>query len=514
MILSPIVRISLLAKAALLTVAVLVLVAGCTDDGGDPTSAPAVSPPTATSAPTAAPDPTAAPAMSEPVHVVTTTNIVADWVTNIGGDHVNVFSVLPVGADPHGYQPGARDVAQIADADLVLSIGLGLEASWLRELLENAARDPSTIVELGESIDPIEFAETHIEDVELLEDLAHVIHEVEDGEISPEEGIEEIEALVKAFEAMEEGHDHEDEEEGEHHGDEDEEEGHDHEDEEEGEHHGDEDEEEGHDHEDEEEGEHHGDEDEEEGHDHEDEEEGEHHGDEDEEEGHDHGDEDHADEGLAAMVLEIIHEVEDGEMSAADAIEAIHHMTEEGEDAHAGHGHGLEDPHFWFDPLRVKVAVDEIVSQLSALDPDNAGVFSANASAYKEQLDELHTWTQSQVDVVPQDHRLLVTSHDSLGYFALLYGFEVAGVILSFTTEVEPSAEDLAHLAETIKDLGVPAVFGETTVSERLAASLATETGAQLVRLYSGSLGQEGSEAETYIGMVRTNVSRITEALK
>ena len=51
-------------------------------------------------------------------------------------------------------------------------------------------------------------------------------------------------------------------------------------------------------------------------------------------------------------------------------------------------------------------------------------------------------------------------------------------------------------------------------MSERLATSLATETGAKLVRLYSGSLGQEGSGAETYIGMVRTNVSRISEALK
>ena len=494
MILSPIVRMSLLAKAALLTVALLVALAACTDDGADPTSAPAVSPPTATTAPTAAPDPTATPAEADPVHVVSTNNIAADWVRQIGGDRVNVFSVLPIGADPHGFQPGARDVAQIADADLVLSIGLGLEASWLTELLENAARDPSTIVELAELVDPIEFAETHIEDVELLEDLAHVIHEVEDGEISAEEGLEEIEELVKAFEAMEEAHH---DEEGEDHGDEEGEEGEDH---------GDEEEEEGEDHgdEEEEEGDHHGDEDEDEGEDHGDEEEGDDHGDE----------EDHADEELTAMVLEVIHQVEEGELDAGDAIEAIEGMTEEGEDAHGGHGHGLEDPHFWFDPLRVKIAVDEIVSQLSALDPDNADAFAANASAYKEQLDELHTWTESEVAVVPDDHRLLVTSHDSLGYFALLYGFEVVGVILSTTTEVDPSAEDLVELAETIERLGVPAVFGETTVSERLATSLATETGVKLVRLYSGSLGQEGSGADTYIGMVRSNVDSIVEALK
>ena len=86
--------------------------------------------------------------------VVSTTNIVADWVENIGGEHVEVFSLLPIGVDPHTYQPGAQDVARIADADLVLSVGLGLEEAWLHELVESAARDESSIVELAELVDP------------------------------------------------------------------------------------------------------------------------------------------------------------------------------------------------------------------------------------------------------------------------------------------------------------------------------------------------------------------------
>ncbi len=371
---------------------------------------------------------TAATSPATSVRVVTTTNIMADWVENIGGDHVDVFSVVPVGADPHGFQPGARDVSRIADADLVLSVGLGLEGSWLKELLQNAARDPSTIVEIGEMVDPIEFAETHAGEVEILEEINHAVHEVEEGEISPEEGLEEIKGLIEAFE----------------------------------------------------------------------------------EEGEDHGEEGE----LPAMLLAIVTQVEDGQMEAGDAIEAIEDLTSEDEDEHAGHGHGTEDPHFWFDPLRVKIVVDEITTRLAALDPDRADVYRANASAYSAQLDELHSWTETQVEAVPEDRRLLVTSHDSLGYFANLYGFEVIGAILSITTEVEPSAVSLADLVETVRDYGVPAVFGETTVSERLATSLATEAGAELVRLYSGSLGQEGSGAETYVEMVRTNVSRITEALK
>ena len=415
-----------------------------------PTAVPPTTAPPAQPAPTAAP-PTAAPpaqpppapapeVMAEPVSVVSTTNIVADWIGNIGGDRVEVLSLLPVGADPHAYQPGAQDVAAIADADMVLAIGLGLEESWLHELLENAARDESSIVEVAEIIEPIEFGETHVEDVEILEDISHVVHEVEEGEISAEEGLMEIQEAIEAAEAMEE-------EEEEHHEEEEEE----------------------------------------------------------EEEGEMH---------LPDMVMELIAQVEAGQLDADAAIEEIEHLTEEGEEEHEDHGHGLNDPHFWFDPIRVKLVVNDLAARLSVIDPDGRDIYTSNAAAYNAQLDELHAWTEEQVAIVPGDHRYLVTSHESFGYFAEVYGFEVVGVILSTTTEVEPSPADLVELTHEVEEYGVPAIFGETTVSDRLAESIASESGAELVRLYSGSLGTEGSGAETYLDMVRTNVQRIVDALK
>ena len=189
----------------------------------------------------------------------------------------------------------------------------------------------------------------------------------------------------------------------------------------------------------------------------------------------------------------------------------------EAEDAHGdeGHDHGALDPHFWFDPARVEVAVKVIAARLSAIDPESTDLYFANASAYAEELDELHAWTQEQVKLVSPERRLLVTSHDSLSYFAEIYGFEVVGLVIpSLSTHVEPSAEHIAGLQDVILEHDVPAVFGETTVSEKLAQSLAMETGTELVQLYSGALGEEGSGAETYLGMVRTNVERIVEALK
>ena len=82
------------------------------------------------------------------VNVATTSNIIADWVSIVGQDRVSVFAMLPPNADPHTFQPGARDVARVADADVVLSIGLGLEEAWLTDLLTNTAKDESAIIEL------------------------------------------------------------------------------------------------------------------------------------------------------------------------------------------------------------------------------------------------------------------------------------------------------------------------------------------------------------------------------
>ena len=189
---------------------------------------------------------------------------------------------------------------------------------------------------------------------------------------------------------------------------------------------------------------------------------------------------------------------------------------EHGHDAHGheGHDHGPLDPHFWFDPNRVKIAVNDIAALFSALDPDNLGVYIANALEYGRQLDELHVWVQGQVSAIPQERRLLVTSHDTFAYFADVYGFEVIGAVIpSLAPDVEPSAEHLAELVEVIREHNAPAVFSETTVSGRLPEALARETGAVLAQLYADSLGEKDGPAGTYLGMMRANVEVLVDVL-
>ena len=139
--------------------------------GAQPTELASSSTAQPTGAVTATPSPPgttvareAATTSRPPIQVVTTTNFVADWARLIGGDRVEVFGLIPAGGDPHLFMPGSRDIARVADADLVLTVGLHLEAGWLEELVHNASADESRIVALGESVDPLEFATADLHD--------------------------------------------------------------------------------------------------------------------------------------------------------------------------------------------------------------------------------------------------------------------------------------------------------------------------------------------------------------
>jgi zinc/manganese transport system substrate-binding protein len=110
----------------------------------------------------------------------------------------------------------------------------------------------------------------------------------------------------------------------------------------------------------------------------------------------------------------------------------------------------------------------------------------------------------------------MVTNHEAFGYFADRFGFEVAGTVIpSMTTSAEPSAADIEELVDVIEREQVPAIFAETTQSSQLAEVIADSVGTEvaIVQLYTGSLGESGSGAETYIDMMSTNATLIADAL-
>jgi ABC-type Zn uptake system ZnuABC Zn-binding protein ZnuA len=200
---------------------------------------------------------------------------------------------------------------------------------------------------------------------------------------------------------------------------------------------------------------------------------------------------------------------EDDHLLTGEQEELDDHLDPEDE-----HGHGDFDPHFWLNPIHVITYVENITQGLTQVDPEGANEYNLNAEAYILALKDLDAWIESQVEMIPPERRLLVTNHESLGYFADRYGFKVTGAIIpSATTGASPTAQDLAALTERILETGAPAIFLETGTNPRLAEQLASETGIKIVPdLYTHSTGE--APTSTYIEMMRYNTTVIVEALR
>lgn len=200
----------------------------------------------------------------------------------------------------------------------------------------------------------------------------------------------------------------------------------------------------------------------------------------------------------------------------SDGLEA-REMEEHADEAEAGEGdvHEAGDPHMWLDPNLVITYVENIRDGLIAADPEGADVYTSNAEAYIAELRALDAWIIEQVNSVPAERRLLVTNHESLGYFAERYGFEVVDTILpSFSSEASASAQEIVSAVEAIKSSGAPAIFLSEVENAKMANQIADETGVTVVDdLHFESL-TNGAPAATYLEMMRHNVSRIVDALK
>ncbi|MFN2136479.1 MAG: metal ABC transporter substrate-binding protein [Candidatus Promineifilaceae bacterium] len=178
------------------------------------------------------------------------------------------------------------------------------------------------------------------------------------------------------------------------------------------------------------------------------------------------------------------------------------------------HHEGAADPHVWFDVDNVRQWTRNVADVLSGLDPTNAERYAANAAAYEGSLVELQAYAEAQLAQVPAEERYLVTNHSAFNYFAHAYGFTVLGTVIpAASTLAEPSANDLVQLVATMKAHDLCTVFTETTVSDTLAQTVASELDTcaevQVVPLFVGSIGESGG----YIEMFRTNVDRLVEGL-
>lgn len=393
-------------------------------------------------------------AQPERLQIVASYTILADVVRNVVGDAADVTTLIPPGADPHTFAPSPGDLARIADADVVFIVGINFEENVI-EAIEEAAADVNVVV-VSSCVRVIASGgHSHDHDHDEEHGDAHDHDEAHDDHDHAEDAAGMVAARVdSAIAALCAEHDAIMAALHEHDHDHDADEAHDHE----------------HDH----------------AHDHD----------------HMHG---------SATVLGPLYTLDCGD---GHSHEDDHDHAEDDTHGH-DHDHGVCDPHVWTDPHNVIYWTLMIRDTLVTLDAANAALYTANAAAYIEALDELaHDFIMPMVASIPKDRRILLTNHETLGYFAHAYGFEIiATVIPGAGTLAEPSAADIAALIDLIRAENVPAVFAETTVSARIAEQVAAESGAAFYTLYSDSLSEPGGPAATYIDYIRYNVTTIVEAL-
>ena len=180
---------------------------------------------------------------------------------------------------------------------------------------------------------------------------------------------------------------------------------------------------------------------------------------------------------------------------------------------------GHYDPHVWFDvPLWSKCA-SKVAEGLSEFDPGNKQFFEQRAEQLQSKLVALHQWALKKANDLPQERKIVVTSHDAFNYLGRTYGFKVVG-LQGISTVTEAGVADMAKLVDFISQHKVPAVFVESSVSHTTIDRISKDAGVKIGgELFSDAMGapgdmENGYDLGTYEGMIKHNLSTIVAALK
>jgi len=209
--------------------------------------------------------------------------------------------------------------------------------------------------------------------------------------------------------------------------------------------------------------------------------------------------------GLEAWFAQFVETVDAAHVVVSEGVEVVD-ITE---DAYAG----KPNPHAWMSPLNVQVYVDNMVTAFSGLDPDHADDYAANGEAYKAELQAVQDDLVAALATVPERRRALVTCEGAFSYLARDAGLAEA-YIWPVNAEQQATPKQIAAVIEFVQDNDVPAVFCESTVSDRAMRQVVEATDAEFGGvLYVDSLSEAGGPVPTYLDLIRHDVDTITAGL-
>lgn len=161
------------------------------------------------------------------------------------------------------------------------------------------------------------------------------------------------------------------------------------------------------------------------------------------------------------------------EVVVIDAADGIEYITgQEGRE---------EDPHFWMDPLRAKDAVINIRDGFIEADPNHAGVYEDNATAFADRLDGVHETFQAVMRERTKD-LIVIGSHDSFQYWTHRYGFDIYSPV-GIDPDAEPTPQEMDRVRELVDDHDLEYILYDMYEPTTLADALATETDTDILPL-------------------------------
>jgi zinc/manganese transport system substrate-binding protein len=201
-----------------------------------------------------------------------------------------------------------------------------------------------------------------------------------------------------------------------------------------------------------------------------------------------------------------------GRFTGAKVVVSRNVQTLTAEEEHPVSGRQLPsaiDQHAWLDPRNGVIYVRNITAALVGLDPADAAEYRGRSAAYTKEIQAADDWARKEIAGVPPEKRRALASHDSLQYLANAYGITLLAVN-GWTNKSEPSAAELAKLAQQIRASHVKALFLDSITDPRAIERIAGETGAEIGgTLYGDTLSPKGGEADSYIQMLRHDVSTL-----
>lgn len=175
---------------------------------------------------------------------------------------------------------------------------------------------------------------------------------------------------------------------------------------------------------------------------------------------------------------------------------------------------GKPNPHAWMSPAAGALYVDNIRAALSSHDPAHAGVYEANAQAYKRRIAAAAEPIRRRLAALPPDRRWLVTSEGAFSYLARDFGLREL-YLWPINADQQGTPQQVRKVIDAVKEHRIRAVFSESTVSASPAQQVARETGARYGGvLYVDSLSEPSGPVPTYLDLLRVTSETIARGLE